>query len=109
MKRLAVGGLVRLNDGGLGMARQGLLQRHARGHPHGGREEVDDHRPAAGVVDDDGGPAAEMRLPSQLDPCPQVCDEHAGDPQGASSVTRVPGTTGDEDNREQKFSMSKGR
>ena len=85
---LAVSGLVGLDDDGVGMARQRLLQGHAHGHAGGGREEVDDHGSTAGAVDDDGGLAVEVRLPPQLDFRPQVCDEYAGDPHGASSVAK---------------------
>ena len=105
---LAVGGLVGFDDDGVGVARQRLLQRHARGHAGGGREEVDDHGPAARAVDDDGGLAVEVRLPPQLDLRPQVRDEHAGDPHDASSVAKSRNDRA-EDDRERTFSLSKGR
>ena len=99
-----VGGLVGLQDGGVGVAGQGLLQGHPRGHSRGGGEGVDDHGPPPGAVDDDGGGSLQLGLSSQLDLGPEVGDEHAGDLHGGSLAAWSGGKPWEGDDREHMFS-----
>ena len=99
-----VGGLVGLQDDGVGVAGQGLLQGHAHRNPRRGGESVDDHGPPPGAVDDDGGGGLQVGLSSQLDLGPEVGDEHAGDLHGGSLTAWSGGRPWEGDDREHMFS-----